>query len=110
MRDKYYDRAKKGAALLDRELGPGWEYHINLKDLDLAQGPVCMLGQLYGRDYIETRDHLFGEAFHSAVSASAAHGFTVDASRTARIRFEFEKLTRAWGRLILHRISARFRA
>lgn len=106
MRDKYYDRAKKGAALLDRELGPDWPYRINLKDLDLAQGSVCVLGQLYGEHYCTVRDRLFGEAYWSAVAASTAHGFTVPHSKP----FEFEKLTRAWGRLILRRIAYRFRA
>ena len=38
----------KGAALLDKLL-PGWHRQIRLNDLEMADGSMCMMGQLFGR-------------------------------------------------------------
>lgn len=108
MSDKYYERAKKGAAALDVKLGPDWEYRINLAQLNLADGPVCVLGQLF-TDYVAGRDELFNEEFYSAVAQSNAHGFTISPAPGSYNADEWKKLTNAWGRLILRRIGKRFR-
>ena len=40
-------RVNIGAALLDKIL-PGWYKQINLKKLNMSDGSLCMLGQLFG--------------------------------------------------------------
>lgn len=39
------DRAKAGAEMLDRRL-PGWDKRINTDRLDIADGSMCVLGQI----------------------------------------------------------------
>jgi hypothetical protein len=41
------ERVKAGIALLEHEYGPAWVDKIDLKELDLVEGDVCVLGQVY---------------------------------------------------------------
>lgn len=49
---KVLARVKRGIAWLEKQWGPDWVEHIDLKTLDLTSGSLCVLGQLYG-DYAE---------------------------------------------------------
>lgn len=98
MRNKYMDRAKKGAEVLDSQIGADWHTKINLSTLDLGSCYACILGQLFG-EYMDGRDALRLDA-----AEARAHGFTLRRQEPG-----FLELTKAWGRLILHRLAAPFR-
>lgn len=43
----------RGAELLDRELGPGWELKLDFEILNMAACEACVLGQLFDKEYTE---------------------------------------------------------
>jgi len=45
--DKTVESVTRGISLLDADR-PGWENEIDLETLDITDGLVCILGQLYG--------------------------------------------------------------
>lgn len=49
-------RVKRGLAWLEETHGPGWEDKIDLATLDLRDGNVCVLGQVYGAEAAACQD------------------------------------------------------
>lgn len=86
--------ARSGAALLDKK-EPGWKDKIDLAKLDLADGCLCVLGQVYGM--FEDGEIALG----IDQSQAARRGFVAPAALTIqyvpeRWRAEYEFLDKAW--------------
>ncbi len=55
-----YDAVARGMALLDEKV-PGWRERIELRDLDMTDCQLCVLGQIFG-DYMDGLDEVLPEA------------------------------------------------
>lgn len=95
-RDKWYERAKKGAEFLDGA-SPYWHEGIVLRTLDLASPCNCVLGQLRG-EYTKGKEY-YNLSRHEAEKGGFALLGTDNFDN-------YRSLTRAWGRLILARLKA----
>lgn len=102
---------ERGAALLDEKYGPHWDKKIDLETLDLGDACGCILGQLeaghssrrgsaYSRGLRKLGFKCYGEA-------DAAYGFDTVLRPGSRGFGSYERLTRAWKRLIRQRQEAR---
>jgi hypothetical protein len=104
------ERVARGAALLD-EKQPGWEYEIDPGTLDLANGCLCVLGQVFGNFYAsigwmtgETR----GQAHFPLASEYGFWAPTSNAVWTSeignQINAEYHALQNAWIEAIADRL------
>lgn len=65
-------RVRAGVALLDREQ-PGWTAKIAVDRLDIRNGAICVLGQMYG-EFAAGSVLLFGKEYADAEEYD--HGFS----------------------------------
>lgn len=86
-----------GTALLD-EYVPGWEEEIHLPSLDLSSGCNCVVGQLFGQDYVNGLRAL-------GLQAGAQHGF--DLPDELDKWGKWEELTALWREVIENRRALR---
>lgn len=77
-------RVARGAAYLDGE-DPTWFERVDWVNLDLGDGGLCVLGQLYG--------HFTWAPFHAWENAVR---FGFDRSQRWPVRESYGALTRAW--------------
>lgn len=105
-------RAARGAAFLDGT-DPGWHARVRPRDLALADGQACVLGQLHG----DFRLGLFRARVFDGSSARIAFVSPVDLGFHARQglgeaaeALDYAHLTRAWREEIARRRGARSRS
>jgi hypothetical protein len=85
LRDKQVkERVLRGLDLLQEKYGPGWEEMIIPADLEMADGSVCVLGQVYG-DYEDGLEEL-------GLQNGLRHGFVED----EREGVSYADLNAAW--------------
>ncbi|MEM1057266.1 MAG: hypothetical protein AAGI52_17240 [Bacteroidota bacterium] len=108
--DAAAQRARAGASLLDDE-DPGWAARLDSRQLELADGQACVLGQLHG-DY---RRGLFRSRVLNTSSAPSRFVSPVDLGFQAvseggpeAERLDYVFLTRAWREEIRTRTDATF--
>lgn len=94
-------RVKNGIALLEREHGPDWVDKIDLDVLDIADGSVCVLGQLYGGDYFDACARLFGNELDT--QPPREHGFCATRIRPAD---DWLALQKAWEHVLTPRVTS----
>jgi len=84
-----------GVAVLD-ELSPGWADSVDVDTLDVSNGDVCILGQLFG-DYLTGCDmlHLRGDA-----PARCGFNVVVDKEETDATAEAWRSLQSEWTRVI----------
>ncbi len=104
-------RARQGARFLD-QAEPGWEGRINPQGLDMADGNVCIVGQVFGSFMQGSRDlysrdtgQANAEAWSTSVCAwSQRHGFYINDD----VDYGYHDLQQAWELLLIERgIKAR---
>ena len=100
----YTEQVKRGRALLDKER-PGWREEIDLSQLELSLGCLCVLGQVFGHynsgvfalwnvnpDAYNDDVWVASDAFQAAV----AHGFTIPFDGKGNEADEWQALQEAW--------------
>lgn len=96
MNEKALERARRGAAWLDKMLGPGWRRKIKRRRLDMSIGRYgecgCILAQLYD-DYRKGAVEV-GIADPYGRRADALGFFSLTSS------IPFEDLTEAWRQVL----------
>jgi len=95
---------ERGMALLDAS-APGWEWRVDLDDLDLSSCTLCVVGQLYAGDYSGGLRAL-GEEDGSWIVPREV-GFALSDGHHA---MTYGGLTTAWRRAIRARRRARVEA
>lgn len=97
----------RGAAWLD-ENRPGWEFKIDLGELNLMLPDCCVLGQVDGNFWDSLRrqaEFNRDTPFFDETGWAASHGFFIrDGNETRRIS-EYNQLTDAWRTLIKDRFD-----
>jgi hypothetical protein len=68
-----YERAEKGAKLLDEKV-PGWAAIIDLEKLKMDSMRECVLGQIFGH-FLEGQAFLFGRDWPDYNDDARSHGF-----------------------------------
>lgn len=102
MSDEFTEAVNRGVELLDRHSPDGimWPYRIDLAELDVADWRSCVLGQLYGGDYVtgvRELERATGETHVGWLTFGVRHGFEVSAGDgTYRTLGDYEGLRRAW--------------
>lgn len=81
--EKLYDkqvleRVKAGIALLEKEYGPDWVEHIDMKKLDLRDGAVCILGQVYANRKEGINGYWSGIEILGIRGNDGEYGFNID--------------------------------
>ncbi len=97
-------RASRGAAWLDRELGPGWERKINVDRLDIKSPFRCVLAQLCWKGVglflprLSVPEYISHGFSCGRLTDSLVHAFPMpDAMRS------YELLNQAWASVIIAR-------
>lgn len=90
----YCDRAKRGAAWLDKQF-PGWFKRVNPLYLDISSPHYCVVGQLFGN---------YNEDWYKKVAYSFqySHGFHIRVMKDKN----WKKQTDAWKKEISYRRQA----
>ncbi len=98
-------RAEKGAAWLDKKLGPGWERCIDLERLDIFSPRHCVLGQLIreGRFLFITPWSAIRKGFGCGVVVELLALIGIRSKKAVRC---YGLLTEAWRALIVERLEA----
>lgn len=110
MQKRLEQRVARGAAWLD-ENRPGWEFKIDLGELNLMLPNCCVLGQVDGNFWDSLRrqaEFNRNTPFFDEMSWAASHGFFIRDElgeiRSSRIS-EYNQLTDAWRTLIKDRFD-----
>ena len=92
MEQNEQQRVKHGATVMDRLL-PGWYKYVDLNQLNMADGSMCLLGQTFGLHAERClAKEMYPEEWEAAVAATEV-----------RIRDEASKeKIRTWGYTIAH--------
>jgi hypothetical protein len=102
----YQQDVAKGAAWLD-ENRPGWEFKLDLAELNLSSAQTCVLGQIDGNFWESLskmhRDGDDGAQFE--ISWAAERGFFVITDEMDEATRAYNQLTDAWRDLIKHRFD-----
>ena len=108
MNEKALERARRGAAWLDKKLGPGWRRKIKRRKLDMSGGGFssggcgCIMAQLdkaYGRRARGT----YGDGVRNLLGISpwgrriVALGLDVPLPRND---YDYDELTQAWRQVL----------
>jgi hypothetical protein len=104
----FKEEVAQGAAWLDQNR-PGWEFKLDLAELNLSSAHTCVLGQIDG-NFWETLSKMHRDGDDGAqfeLSWAAERGFFVitDETKWAEGARAYNQLTDAWRDLIKHRFD-----
>jgi hypothetical protein len=92
----------RGAELLDRQPGPGWAHKVDVETLDVSEGYLCVLGQVFGSFTDGLRELELGSLFNNE---AGDYGF--DAPSGGDFDAACEELTLLWRNKINERQGSR---
>jgi hypothetical protein len=102
----YQREVAKGAAWLD-ENRPGWEFKLDLAELNLSSAQTCVLGRVDGNFWESlSKTHRNGDdGAHFELLWAAERGFFVGIENSAEAWRAYNQLTDAWRNFIKHRFD-----